>query len=101
VDTFGSGTGSSADLVREKQMTSGFHYGDGKKMDWKSEIHWILIRHQREGDEYRFTWVFNPVGGISASKEANVVYDGKKPMIVFQNDSETVSIEPGSIATTP
>jgi hypothetical protein len=97
VDTYRSGTGPSSDLVREKNMDGGFHYGDVKKTDWKSEIHWELIGYHGESDVYRFKRVFRPVGGAALSSEMKVEYDGKKPVIVFQNDSETVSIELGSI----
>jgi hypothetical protein len=97
VDTYRSGTGGSADLVRDQQLVGGFHYGDAKKTDWKSEIHWRLVGHRGESDVYQLTWVFSPVGAAPVSSTKEVEYDGKTPVIVFQNDSETVSIEPGSI----
>jgi hypothetical protein len=97
VDAYRSGTGSSSDLVHGKQMASGFHYGDGKKTDWNSEIHWSLIGHQSDRDVYRFTWLFAPSGVSLIAQNRDVAYDGRESVIVFQNDSETVSIEPGSM----
>jgi hypothetical protein len=97
VDTYLSSTGTSSDLVRDNHMVGGFHYGDGKKPDWKSTIRWELTGHRGESDVYQFKWEFSPVGGNPVSSEREVEYDGKKPVIVFQNGSETVSIEPGSI----
>jgi hypothetical protein len=100
VNAYRSGTGTSADLVRGNQIAGGFHYGDAKKADWKSEVHWAFTGHRGENDVYQFKWVFSPVGGQPVSSEREVEYDGKKPVILFQNESETISIEPGSVPLT-
>lgn len=100
VDTYRSGTGGSCDLLRnnnDARMLSGFHYGSGKKTDWKSEIGWKLIGQRGDSDVYQFVWVFSPVGGASATSNRDVEYNGKESVVVFQNDSEIVSIEPGSM----
>ena len=96
-DTYRSGTGGSCDLLKNERFGGGFHYADGKKTDWKSEIGWKLIAHRGNSDVYQFSWVFSPVGGVSITRNKEVEYDGKESVIVFQNDSEVVSIEPGSI----
>jgi beta-lactamase regulating signal transducer with metallopeptidase domain len=103
VDTYQSGTGTSADLIRGKQMVCGFHYGDAKKTDWTSEIYWELIGHHDKSDMYRFRLVYtSPTGnGVPVSTTKEVQYDGKTSVIVFRNGSETVSIEPGSIPLNP
>ena len=97
VDTYRSGTGTSADLVRGSQVACGFHYGNGKKADWKSEIHWTFAGHRDKADVYQFKWAFSLVGGQPVLLQKEVAYDGTKAVILFQNESETVSIEPGSL----
>jgi hypothetical protein len=97
VDTYLSGTGVSADLVRSNQMNSGFEYGDAEKTDWKSNIQWELIDHHDKNDLYRFKWIFSASGGTTVSNIKTVEYDGKKSVIVFQNEYEVISIEPGSV----
>ena len=97
VDSYQSGTGGSMDLVRANQMTSGFDYGDPEKTDWKSDIQWELIDHRGESDVYQFKWTFSPSTGAGVSRTQEVEYDGTKGVIVFQNEWQTVSIEPGSI----
>jgi hypothetical protein len=97
VDTYPSGTGVSADLVRNNQMNSGFDYDDADKTSWKSNIQWELIDHHDKNDLYRFKWTFSPSGGTTVSNIKTVEYDGKKSVIVFQNEYEVISIEPGSV----
>jgi hypothetical protein len=97
-DTYRSGTGATTNLVGGlQQVASGFHYGDGKKTDWKSEIHWRLIARRGDSDVYEFSWLFSPAGGTASANKKEVEYNGKESVIVFKNDSEIVSIEPGSI----
>jgi hypothetical protein len=97
-DTYRSGTGGSTNLIGGlEQMGSGFHYGDAKKTDWKSEIRWKLVAPHGNSDVYEFSWLFSPVGGTSSTSNKEVEYNGKESVIVFQNGSEVVSIEPGSI----
>ena len=98
-DTYRSGTGGKCDLLKDGQIGGGFHYGDGKKTDWTAETHWKLIAHRGNNDVYQFSWVFSPVGGVSATSSKEVEYNGKESVIVFQNDSEVVSIKPGSVTS--
>ena len=100
VDAYQLGTGGSTDLVRGNQMVSGFDYGDVGRMDWKSVIEWELTGHSGESDVYQFKWSFSPSGGTTASTNKTVRYDGKSSVIVFQNEQEVISIEPGSIPLT-
>ena len=97
VDTYQSGTGTSADLVRGNQSGSGFDYGDTGKTDWKSQIRWELVAQKGPSDVYEFNWTFSPSGGTTVSESRRVEYDGKKSVIVFQNEYEVIAIEPGSI----
>ena len=97
VDSYQSGRGGSTDLVRNNQMTSGFDYGDPEKTDWKSDIQWELIDHRGGSDVYQFKWTFLPSNGAAVSGAKEVEYDGAKSVIVFENEWQTISIEPGSI----
>ncbi|MCK5851133.1 MAG: hypothetical protein KAH23_09480 [Kiritimatiellae bacterium] len=96
-DTYPSGTGGSADLVRGSQMRSGRDYADAEKTDWTSDIQWELVNHRGKRDVYRFTCIFSPSSGTSVSRTEEVEYDGARSVIVFQNEWQTISIEPGSI----
>lgn len=97
VDSYQSGTGGSTDLVRDNQMNSGFDYGDPEKTDWKSDIQWELTDHRGESDVYQFKWTFLPSNGAAVSGVKEVEYDGARSVIVFENEWQTISIEPGSI----
>jgi len=97
VGTYQSRTGGSTDLVRGNQMNSGFDYGDVEKVDWKSGIEWELTGRSGESDVYQFKWSFSPSGGTTGSTNKTVQYDGKNSVIVFQNEYQVISIEPGSI----
>jgi len=97
VDSYQSGTGSDSDLIRYNQMASGFDYGDPEKTDWKSNIQWELTDHRGESDVYQFKWSFSPSSGAAVSGAKEVEYNGAKSVIVFENEWQTISIEPGSI----
>jgi hypothetical protein len=96
-DTYPSGTGGSADLVRGNQMRSGRDYDDAAKTDWKSDIHWELTDHRGKSDVYRFRCTFSASTGSAVSHTKEVEYDGTESVIAFQNEWQTISIEPGSI----
>ncbi len=101
VDRYQSGTGHEFDLVRGS--TTGGHYkadrdhGDPVKVNWTSTIHWRLRGHKGKRDAYQFKWSFSLSGGTPVVSTKNVEYDGTKSVIVFQNEWQTISIEPGSI----
>lgn len=97
VDTYRSGTGGTCDLLKNEWSGDGFHYGDGKKTDWKSKISWKLTAHRGNSDVYQFKWEFSPVAGVPVTSNKEVEYNGKESVVIFQNDSEIVSIEPGSM----
>ena len=97
VASYQSGTGGDIDLIRSNQMASGFDYGDPDKTDWKSNIQWELTDHRGESDVYQFKWTFSPSSGAAVSGAKEVEYNGAKSVIVFQNEWQALSIEPGSI----
>ena len=96
-DTYPSGSGGAADLVRSNQMVSGRKYGDPAKTDWKSDIHWQLTGHRGKSDVYRFKCTFAASNGSPVSHTREVEYDGTESVIVFQDKWQTIAIEQGSI----
>jgi hypothetical protein len=101
VDSYQSGTGHEFDLVRGAttgdRYKAGFGYGDPEKSDWTSTIHWELKGHRRNRDVYEFEWAFSLLGGDTVVSTKDVEYGGTAGVIVFQNEWQTISIEPGSI----
>src|SRR5512139_1714582 len=95
VDTYGSGTGNESSLRRKGSMTSGFDYGNSSRPDWNSEINWSFLRQDGESDVYRVEWIFSPKSGTSGTKVTEVNFDGTKSLMVFSNEWQVISIEPG------
>jgi hypothetical protein len=97
VDEYQSGTGSSADLVRDNQMGGGFDYRDTKKSDWRMSVEWRWIARLGGSDLYRFKWcsALEEEEGVSVSRM--IRYNGKQSVIVLQDANKVISIEPGSI----
>ncbi|MCE9613832.1 MAG: hypothetical protein K8T26_06115 [Lentisphaerae bacterium] len=95
VDTYGSGTGGQSELKPDGSMRSGFKYGDPAKPDWTSDIKWRLIRQRGEADLYRVEWTFTLRNTAGNTKAAEVPFDGRKSVLVFSNQWQVVSIEPG------
>ena len=100
-DGYQSGTGHEFDLVRGNTSgglyEAGRDYGDPEKVNWTSTIHWELKERRGKNDVYQFSWSFSPSGGAAQSQVKTVEYGGTKSVIVFQNEWQTISIEPGSI----
>ena len=76
-------------------MTSGFDYGDPAKPDWKSVIKWSFLRQDGRRDLYRVEWIFRPKESIGHTETTEVSFDGKHSARVFENEWQTISIEPG------
>ena len=100
VDAYGSGTGGETALKREGSMRSGYQYGDPARSDWTrsdwtSDIKWQLIGQKGEADLYRVEWRFAFRNTAGSTRVGEVPFDGMKPAIVFSNQWQTVSIEPG------
>jgi hypothetical protein len=81
-------------------MDSGFDYGDMEKVDWKSVIEWELTSHSGESNVYQFKWSFYPSEETTTSTNRTVRYDGRSSVMVFRNEYEVISLEPGSIPLT-
>jgi hypothetical protein len=99
VDTYGSGTGGESMLTRNGSMTSGFNYGNQAKPDWTSDITWQFARQQGQADVYEAKWTFRPKIGAGATQVVEVPFDGMKSAMVFSNQWQIVSIEPGMMKT--
>jgi hypothetical protein len=97
VDTYGSGTGSEAQLDEEGTLSSGFEYGDATKPDWTSEINWRFLRQDGDEDVYRIDWTFRMKDGAGASNMKEVSFDGQESVKVFANHWQVVSIEPAAV----
>jgi len=100
-DSYESGTGSEFDLVRGSTTSGHYKAGRGydnpEKADWTSTIQWELKRHKGKNDVYQFIWSFALSGAAPVVSTEEVEYDGTESVIVFQNEWQTISIEPGSI----
>lgn len=98
VDTYGSGTGTSANLSSSSDgsMISGFDYGDPAKPDWSSDIKWSFLRQDGGKDVYRVEWTFRPKNGTSRTQVTEVPFDGSQSAKVPGNDWQIISIEPKS-----
>lgn len=101
VDSYQSGTGHQFDLVRGSttggHYKAGFDYGDPEKVDWTSTLHWELKGHKGKRDVYEFKWSFSLSGSSPVVNTKDVEHDATESVIVFQNEWQTISIEPGSI----
>jgi hypothetical protein len=96
VDTYGSGTGGSADLSSNGSMTSGFDYGDPARPDWSSDIRWSFLRQDEGKDVYRVEWTFRPKNGTSRTQVTEVSFDGSQSAKIPGNEWQIISIEPKS-----
>jgi hypothetical protein len=97
VDTYGSGTGSDAELGMEGSMSSGFEYGGASKPDWTSDIKWRFVGRDGDSDVYRLDWTFRPKGGTGVSDTKEVSFDGAESVKVFGNQWQVISLEPGAM----
>lgn len=99
INHYQSGTDSSADLMHSNQLISGYDFPDGQKKGWRSAIQWEFVGRQETNDVYTFQRDFtlsdSKAGGASKSKIIH--YDGAKSVVIFQDDYEVISIEPGSL----
>jgi len=94
VGTYGSGTGSEAELDEEGTLSCGFEYGDASKQGWTSQIKWRFLRQDGDSDVYRIDWTFRMKDGASVSNSKEVSFDGKESVQAFANHWQVVSIEP-------
>jgi len=97
VDSYRSGIGVSSDLIRSSRMSGGFEFNDQKKKDWKSVVTWAFVDRDKKSDVYEFHWRFSLVNGALVEDQSTVLYNGEKSVIIFENEYEVISIEPGSI----